>query len=72
MSRKTVTSKISKNKEGWPQRATITKLILLPLTTSKRPRGQEISVVDAPTYLLDAYKSLQEGNASGYGPQQYL
>ena len=29
----------------------------------KKTKGQEISVVDAPTYL-DAYKSLQEGNAS--------
>lgn len=33
------------------------------LDNIKKTKGQEISVVDAPTYL-DAYKSLQEGNAS--------
>ena len=33
------------------------------LDNIKKIKGQEISVVDAPTYL-DAYKSLQEGNAS--------
>ena len=51
-------------RKWWLQRATITKPISLPSwTTSKKDQGQEISVVDAPTYL-DAYKSLQEGNAS--------
>ena len=33
------------------------------LDNIKKTKGQEISVVDAPTYL-DAYKSLQEGNAT--------
>ena len=33
------------------------------LDNIKKTKGQDISVVDTPTYL-DAYKSLQEGNAS--------
>ncbi len=46
------------------------KPILRPMDNIKQTKDQEISVVDAPTYL-DAYKSLQKGYAFCSMVQQF-